>query len=261
MKAMPWTVHLRSLCGVLESPNYTSPLNSRSLLTQGLIEPMGVLEMPCLVLGRQSPPTHIWFRYCRSNSSGDGKTDVIEPVSGICRSLLDTFSCIDFGATEKDFWDWPGELGSFDHIQLWEAYRYAGILALRRRDRKTPGNNHESSTSTIRPRNDVLTNRLLSCIDAVFRRKPQMSKDETLILAAFLYPVFIAGSELEAIHQNPGWRAFIEHIFVDELIPNGYIRYLKAWDLLREMWERGLGGSEMDANDLAMNHGLELGLL
>lgn len=245
----------------MEGPNHSSPLTACRLLTPDLIEAMGILDMPCWVLGRQSPPTHVWFRYCRSSSSGDAKRDVIEPISGIPRSLLDIFSGIYFGATEKEFWDWPGELGNFDHIQLWEAYRCAGILSIRHRDRKTPGNKPEPPTNTG-PRSDVLVNRLLSCIDAIFRRKPDMSEDEAFIFTAFLYPLFIAGSELESMHENPGWKAFIEHVFVDELITNAYqYQSLKVWDLLREMWKGVPAGSAIDANELALEQGLELGLL
>lgn len=77
--------------------------------------------------------------------------DPVEPVSGLPRSLLDIFCCLEEPDCEEKLWLWPGREGDVLQIYLWDAFRAAAMLKHREltegRDTRSPG--RESCSSFI----------------------------------------------------------------------------------------------------------------
>ena len=126
-------MHIEGMYNILQSHSPDDPPGIATLapFRAHLLEVMGVMDMPCLALGRQRPPIGIWRRFCQPTGPRHG----IELVTGLPRSLLDLLAGIGFDTTEQSFWDWPGEAGNFLQHYLWEAYRLAGILTIRQCER------------------------------------------------------------------------------------------------------------------------------
>ncbi|BAE58566.1 unnamed protein product [Aspergillus oryzae RIB40] len=146
-----------------------------------LLEVMGVMDLPTFTVGR-STSLGFWRQHCCNRASLQHPLgDEVEVVSGLPRSLLDIMSCIGHGATEEDFWNWPGSPGSLTQHQLWEAYRLAGMLAIRyghlllvpqssgTLTGSTAQANEASSRPLILPSTTVIISRIVSHLDALRR--------------------------------------------------------------------------------------------
>ncbi|KAK1147553.1 hypothetical protein N8T08_000895 [Aspergillus melleus] len=111
MHGLPWTMHLRGMYSILQSQGLDTDYRQQTIFRSHLLEVMGVMDLPSFAIGRQNPSLGFWRQYCRDR--GEHASNEVEVVSGLPRSLLDIFSCIgEGGATEEDFWDWPGAQGT-----------------------------------------------------------------------------------------------------------------------------------------------------
>ncbi|KPM45193.1 hypothetical protein AK830_g1360 [Neonectria ditissima] len=78
-----------------------------------LLEVMGVMDLPNLVLGRLTPCLGIWKRLRRAQATWGGENmGGIEIVTGLPRSLLDILAFSDEPTVEQDLWLWEGVEGS-----------------------------------------------------------------------------------------------------------------------------------------------------
>jgi hypothetical protein len=258
MHGMPWTMHIEGMHNMLQSntpdnPQSTSTPNS---FRAHLLEVMGVMDLPCLVVGRQAPSIGIWRRFCRPTRPRHG----IEPVTGLPRSLLDLLAGIDLDSTEQSFWDWPGEAGNFLQCYLWEAYRLAGILTIRQWERlKKPVSGNPRSLSKWRQPNScpadssLLVARVLANLDALRLGCLERPNEDPFIKNSVLFPIVVAGLEVEVMRQSPQWQQAIRSCSLgsrqDEIL----------LEFLEEVWRRG--DSTLDINDLARAKDIEMGLL
>ncbi|KAJ6140580.1 hypothetical protein N7470_010376 [Penicillium chermesinum] len=184
MHGLPWTIHLEGMHNILQShdladQHYVARSNS---FRAHLFEVMGVMDLP-----------HF-------------------------RTLLDLYAGIGTSTTEQSLWDWPGEAGSFLQCYLWEAHRLAGILALRRGNRKRQQNSPtEPSIATWRQSREcpasetVLVARILANLDALRLACMERPSEDKFIRNAILFPVFHAGLEVSVLSQNPKWKETIQN--------------------------------------------------
>lgn len=275
MRGLPWTMHLQGLYNILQVNGFHDPVSKLSPFRAHLIEVLGLMDLPTFAIGRQNPYIGVWRRYCRVNDTCDysGRSKV-ELISGVPRSLLDIFSTIGEGATEEEFWDWPGAEGSFLQCQLWEAYRLAGMLALRQGHLLTASSLSASSTESLstitrtggRPRTPVLpktivlVSRILSNVDAILRASVEPEHKEVLVTNALHYPVFIAGLEREILNTNSKWKGLILSCFnASTAKEHCSMEGQLLFELLEKFW--GQDGDVMTIDELARVQGLELGLL
>ncbi|KAH8435268.1 uncharacterized protein LDX57_012899 [Aspergillus melleus] len=226
---------------------------------------MGVMDLPSFAIGRQNPSLGFWRQYCRDRA--EHASNEVEVVSGLPRSLLDIFSCIgEGGATEEDFWDWPGAQGTLIQCQLWEAYRLSGLLTIRHDqlnlNRTSPGQLEQRALSRTRvlPQTNVIVLRILSNLDAVSRGSTEPNGKDSLVLNAIHYPVFVVGLQADILNGDPGLKEVIRRCFAlgdrhAEVGKHGQI----LLELLEDWWQ---SGHEMGSvHQLAQSKGLELGLL
>ncbi|GAT29874.1 C6 finger domain protein [Aspergillus luchuensis] len=208
-----------------------------------------------------------WRQYCRNQSMPDPSEQYdVEVMSGLPRSLVDIFSCIYQGATEQDFWDWPGSRGCFLQCQLWEAYRLAGMLVIRHGAMRlpfelddNPAQRGRSQRQSALPTTAVIITRLLSCVDAIYRASSEAGGKVTLIINAIPYPVFVAGLQTDALNKDPDLREFIRKILV--AIADGPFwnkQYRLLLELLEEYWT--YPQNTINIHQIAQSRGIELGL-
>lgn len=254
MHGLPWTMHLEGMHRILQSNGLddVDRLSSPSFFRLHLLEVMGVMDLPCSAIGRQSPPIGIWRRYCQPVAPRYG----IEPVSGLPRTLIDIFAGIGMETTEQTFWDWPGEPGSFLQCYLWEAHRLAGILALRRHKSHvlSPGNMVAWRQPAKCPADTtVLVARILASIDALRLASIERPLEDAYIVNSTMLPVFIAGLEIDVLCHKPEWQQMIRNC----LGTSHQSEILLS--LLEEIWQRA--DPSLSVHDLARQRGVEMGLI
>ncbi|KAK9852402.1 hypothetical protein MYU51_008133 [Penicillium brevicompactum] len=253
MHGLPWTMHLEGMHRILQSDGLdNADRPSPSFFRLHLLEVMGVMDLHCSAVGRQSPHIGIWRRYCQLATPRHG----VEPVSGLPRTLLDIFAGIGIETTEQTFWDWPGEPGSFLQCYLWEAHRLAGILTLRRDKAHVPL--PESISAWRQPAKcpadtTVLVARILASIDALRLASIERPLEDAYIRNAIILPVFIAGLEIYVLCRKPEWQQMIR----TSLRTSHQCEILLS--LLEEIWQRA--DPSLSVHDLARQRGIEMGLL
>lgn len=143
---------------------------------------------------------------------------------------------------------------------LWEAYRLAGILTIRQWERlKKPVSGNPRSLSKWRQPNScpadssLLVARVLANLDALRLGCLERPNEDPFIKNSVLFPIVVAGLEVEVMRQNPQWQQAIRSCSLgsrqDEIL----------LEFLEEVWRRG--DSTLDINDLARAKDIEMGLL
>lgn len=263
-------MHLYGMYQILKTQGLNIFAAQQTPFRRHLLEVLGVMDLPTFSVGRQNPSLGFWRKYCRSRDADQQtpKDSDVEVVSGIPRSLIDIFSFIGEGATEEDFWNWPGSKGTMLQHQMWEAYRLAGILAVRHcqlhpessEDKWIGSTPHSRSHPGITiPDSSILVSRILSCLDAICRACAEPEGKDCLILNAVHYPVFVAGLQADIVNTEPGLKHVIRRCFC--LRPNlldigGDGQLLLGF--LEEYWRDPEG---TNLHELARSRGVELGLL
>ncbi|KAJ5935276.1 hypothetical protein N7466_004823 [Penicillium verhagenii] len=255
---LPWSIHLEGMHNILQSHGLADKHRaaSQTPFRIHLVEVMGVMDLPFFSIGRQTPGIGIWRRYCQPASPREG----IEPVTGLPRALVDLFAGIGSNTTEQSFWDWPGELGSFLQCYLWEAYRLAGILTLRRHARleehrsREPRNFSAWRQPSACPANaNILVTRILANIDALRLACGERPIEDTFIHNAILFPIVVAGLEVSVLCENPEWQINIQKCM------RGSRQHDLLLELLHEMWQKN--DPILSVDDIARVKGIEMGLL
>lgn len=251
-------MHIEGMHNILQSRGLdTSPgITALTPFRAHLLEVMGVMDMPCLAVGRQTPPIGIWRRFCQPTGPRHG----IEPVTGLPRSLLDLLAGIGFDTTEQCFWDWPGEAGNFLQCYLWEAYRLAGILAIRQSERmRNPSSGSPPNLSTWRKPNScpadssMLVSRVLANVDALRMGCQERPNEDPFIKNSILFPVVVAGLEADVMRKHLQWQQTICRFSLGSRQDDILL------EILQEVWHRD--DSIINVNDLARKRGVEMGLL
>ncbi|KAF3386863.1 hypothetical protein F1880_000799 [Penicillium rolfsii] len=256
MHGLPWTMHIEGMHNILHSrsPNESPIKATLTPFRAHLLEVMGVMDIPCLAIGRQLPSIGIWRRFCQPIGPRHG----IEPVTGLPRSLLDLLAGIGLDATEQSFWDWPGETGNFLQCYLWEAYRLAGILSIRQSERlRKPLSDSPQSLPTMRQpcpvASSVLVARIIANVDALRLGCLERPNEDPFIKNSILFPLVVAGLEVDVMCQYPQWQQIIRRS------SPGSRQDTILLDILEEVWV--LGDSTLDVNALARARDVEMGLL
>jgi hypothetical protein len=213
---------------------------------------MGVIDIPCLAIGRQTSSIGIWRRFCQTA----GPRHDIEPVTGLPRSLLDLLAGIDIDTTEQSFWDWTGEAGNLLQCYLWEAYRLAGVLIIHQRKRLS-GSPQSLSTwrqpSSCPADSSTLVARVLANVDALRLGCLERPDKDTFMKNSILFPIDVAGLEVNVMPQNRQWQETIRRCSL------GSRQNDMLLEILQDVWH--LNDSMLDINDLACARGIGMELL
>ncbi|KAF4537474.1 uncharacterized protein LTHEOB_1665 [Lasiodiplodia theobromae] len=279
LQGLRWTSHilcmadLYNLHGALDTTVDSDPY------THHCLEVMGIMDLPGFVLGRTTTHLGFWRRFRsaqqrqrqqRGDKEGtevEGEeNDGIEPVSGLPRSLLDLFARADEPGAETRFWLWPGGGGETDgefvQAQLWDAWRYAGILDHRRRWRgRSAGAAREDASGAgviVIPSTERLLFRLLSCLEAVRLGLEQPECGHLLVGNGTFYPFVMASLEFGVLDQRPAWRLALDR-FCDKFLRPDRSRNVRV--LLEAIGDARRRGDEAFDADTAMRaQGVEIAL-
>lgn len=240
------------------------------------LEVMGIMDLPGFVLGRTTTHLGFWRRFRsaqqRRRTEGEEGHDGIEPVSGLPRSLLDLFARADEPGAAERFWLWPGgggggggTGGEFVQAQLWDAWRYAGMLDHRRRWRRGRVVREEETLSVagavvvvVIPSTERLLFRLLSCLEAVRLGLEQPESGHLLVGNGTFYPFVMASLEWAILDQRPAWRLALDR-FCDKFLRPDRSRNVQV--LLEALEDARRRGDEAFDADTAMRaQGVEIAL-
>ncbi|PYH46925.1 Zn(II)2Cys6 transcription factor [Aspergillus saccharolyticus JOP 1030-1] len=268
LRGTPWTMHLRGMYSIIQSHEFRDLRSENSTFRSHLFEVMGVMDLPTFAIGRQNPCLGFWKIHCRERKDPTPiESELgheVEVVSGLPRSLLDIFSCIGTSeVTEEDFWNWPGASGTLLQCQLWEAYRLAGILAVRNRHLHHSDNiavfqPSKSQTKKL-PITEVLVLRIFSNLDAIFRAAKEPEGTGTLLLNAIFYPMAVASLESRVMNERPSLKTLMRSWGDNLHEPPGNDRLLEILlDILEEWWKSD--PERTSIHELAYMRGLEIAL-
>ncbi|RAL07398.1 Zn(II)2Cys6 transcription factor [Aspergillus homomorphus CBS 101889] len=273
LRGTPWTMHLRGMYNIIQSQGFQNLRSEVSAFRIHLFEVMGVMDIPTFAIGRQNPCLGFWRNHCRERNDPTPVNSKlghdVEVVSGLPRSLLDIFSCIgNGGATEEEFWDWPGAQGTLLQCQLWEAYRSAGILAVRHRQLhrfdellvpQTDSSHQKEQRKRTLPTTEVLVLRIFSNLDAIFRAAREPGGTEFLLLNAVFYPLVVAALQTSVLNERSYLKDLMKTWSDNPHYPPGNERLLQIlWEILEEWWESD--PFKTSIHDLAYMRGLEVAL-
>lgn len=236
-----------------------------NLYHQHILEVLGVMDMPSMVIGRAGPPIGVWqlLRRLQDNTQ-DGRADGIEVVSGVPRSLLDIFAGLvdnDPEYTESRFWSWPGDIGESLQIHYWDSWKLAGILEVRRRqrmNRKARGiPERDDDTPKNYPSTEIVMCRLIASIDALLKAYEEPRNQHLLVHNGLTYPVLNAGLEVPLLKLHPKWKRTMDD--VKESFATDTVDLLKVmFELIDAAWEDGT--STFDIDKVARERNVELAI-
>ncbi|KAM0330845.1 hypothetical protein ACHAQA_003800 [Verticillium albo-atrum] len=210
-----------------------------------ILEVMGVMDLPNVVLGRTKPPIGIWKRLRESQDTWQtGRLEGVEVVSGLPRSLLDIFASIfdnDKDYTEARLIKWPGEVGNYLQCHLWDCWRLSGVLEVRRRQRCKLRRD-----SIDQPPSEVIMCQLMASMDALYRASMLPRNDHILVRNALIYPLLTAGLEITQLEKHGEWKDTIDEIR-NSFEQQDYFNLVGVtFDLLDEAWSEGSEFFDMD---------------
>ena len=273
LQGTPWTVHLSGIEKLLEGRSRLSPRTLPSTYSLQAIEVMGVMDLPTFVIGRQTPSLGIWRRFRSGKLIRFTKgPDAVEPMCGLPRSLIDLLSYDGDVSTEEGLYLWPGLVGSILQCHLWEAYRLAAILDIRRR--RADGSSFTATTAQpleydrtsgqtplTLPSNAVLVSRAMSAMNALREGAEHLSKTDMLVANAVLYPLFTLGLEVARSEACEEWQDLIDKWFQWQIDLNPSVSTDLAWQLIKDVSQVRKHGVLSSPDDIARDRGVEVGLL
>ena len=228
---------------------------------------MGIMDLDIFVIGRQSPSLRIW----RSYRSGhimhlEDSLDSVETMCGLPRSLIDVLASIDEESVEEALWLWPGYPGTPLQCQLWEAYRFSAILALRSRpttsEHSSPGTvPHLARKDISLPITDTIVSRALSSIDAIHNGISKPTAANSLIMNAMLFPLFFITLEVLQNAEYAPWHELVTTWFEEEVSRNPFANAKLTWNLIQDVVERRKAGVDCNAEEMARQQRIEVSLL
>ncbi|KAF4984101.1 hypothetical protein FZEAL_640 [Fusarium zealandicum] len=268
LQAQPWSKYIALMAEVydlrtkLSCPGHIA-IDDRS--TRHLLEVMGIMDMPSMVIGRMSQPIGIWQLVRNLQSQSGERADGIEVVTGLARSLLDILAAIldnDADHTESRLWTWPGEVGEYLQCHLWDCWRLSGILEVRRRlrlERKQRGIPDDTyNPGRAAPSTELVLCRLVASIDALHRAFELPQNRHLLVYNGLIYPLVNASLEVPLLVNNPAWKKTLDSVQSTFLEKDTFNLATVTFELLEEAWEDGT--STFDIEGAARQRGVEIAI-
>ncbi|KAM0430879.1 hypothetical protein ACHAPT_005511 [Fusarium lateritium] len=268
-QAQPWTRYIDLMVNVYELRHkLTIPglIPIEELYTRHVLEVMGVMDLPSMVIGRAGQSVGVWKLLRKlQDTHRDGRVVGVEVVSGMPMSLLDIFASIldnDAEYTENRLWTWPGQLGEYLQCHLWDCWRFSAILEVRRRhrlERKQKGvetNNDQGSRAV--PNTELILCRLMSSMDALHRAFELPQNQHLLVHNGLMYPLVTVSLEVPLLQDHPDWKHTIDSVRSTFLERDTFNLINVIFELLDEAWQTGT--STFDMEEAARERGVEIAL-
>ncbi|KAF4944630.1 hypothetical protein FSARC_14619 [Fusarium sarcochroum] len=269
LQAYPGSQLLRLLA---DSYSLGTPMSLLSLSSEDdlairhVLEFTGVMDLPCLVFGREKPSIGIWKSFRSTQDRWKkGRLRGIEIISGLPMCLLDIFADILYVDTENavsSLWTWPGEVGDYLQCHLWDSWRLAGILDVRRRERcktELPSDAFRDKVGNVTPCNEVVLCRLMAAIQILQTASARPENQHLLISNGLVFPLVIASLEVPLLKRHPEWKKTIDETRQLFELKKGYKLASITFQILDDAWQAGL--SCFDLDKVARTKGIEIAVL
>ncbi|KAI1078609.1 hypothetical protein F5B20DRAFT_547728 [Whalleya microplaca] len=281
LQGRPWTMLLQLMTELYHLDGDLSQLHpdpQYNLPVQHQLEVLAIMDMPSFVIGRVNPSIGLWRRFREAQTRWDqGKLRGVELVSGLPRSLLDIFAHItdDDRELETELWQWPGEIGEFLQCQLWECYRFAGVLRVRRRrlqeqssqvyqagqhPRLAAISNDQARYPATHYTDELVLCRLFSCMEALCYGMQRPECEPLLVFNAILYPLVEASLQVCLLRRHPEWVEVLKRVrnqFVTKQSSVMQVIHV-LFSILDDAWISGVDGYDLEA--AARHKGVEIAI-
>ncbi|KAH6988841.1 hypothetical protein BKA56DRAFT_477064 [Ilyonectria sp. MPI-CAGE-AT-0026] len=261
IRSLPWTNQLHCMADLYHLRGDLSSLPPiADPFTDHCLEVMGVMDLPNLVFGRRTPCLDFWRRL--RQAKGKWRNNLVggvETMSGLPRSLLDILARTDDRSAQAELWNWHGQMGDYLQAQLWDVWRYAGIILVRRKAGRKPEDheaNSEDESPDGLPSTEYLLWRLIAGLDALRLGLQQPESSHLLFGNAAFWPYLVARCEFALLRSNKEWTAVLDKLF-EMMLCSCKPRHIQvAQDIIHEAWERGY--EAFDLHETALLRGVEL---
>jgi hypothetical protein len=218
---------------------------------------IGVMDLPGLVFGRRTPIIGLWRRLREAElASPNGLTGGVDTLTGMPRSLLDILAYTDHRAAQFALWNWHGEMGDSLQAQLWDAWRYAGIIYRNRmiyKEQALGGNIPKQTPAEGLPSTKYLVWRLIASLDILRLALDHPTSKGVLYGNSGFWPYIIARCEFELLRESPDLKTKLDGLY-DTLISVYKQKQGEfAQAIIQEAWDRGDTTFDLDGVMFAMN--------
>lgn len=276
LQGRPWAFQLDLMADLYQLPAAIpemdpGPEHDRGILH--VLEVMGVMDLPSLVVGRAKASIGIWKRLRESQETWEGgRVGGVEIVSGMPRSLLDILAGIrdnDKEYTEKRLLRWPGHVGNYLQCYLWDCWRLSAVLEVRRRQRHRQhmarrGSSVPSNTAALAgrqrddPPTEIVMCQLMASMDSLYRAMDLPCNSHLLMRKGLLFPLMTSALEGAELRNHPEWKATIEEILEYFVRTDDLNLTLVTAELVKEALSEGSGFFDYD--EAARRKGVEVAI-
>ncbi|KAI1050956.1 hypothetical protein LB505_013951 [Fusarium chuoi] len=225
----------------------------QNVVVQHAIELLAVMDLPQFVLGRVHPSLGLWKRFREAQDTREGgRLRGIEVVSGMPMDLLDIFADAEHDDTENlilRLWEWKWQGGAAEYLQytLWDAWRMAGIVDLRRRERcrrRLQLTQADYDAEEYRRDTSVL-DRLMPVISIIFdySRLPKYRH----ILIGLIFPLVVASLEVPYLKRHTEAKQIVDAVRDAIKAERTYNLAKVVFQLLDDAWNDGSSCYDIDA--------------
>lgn len=266
LQGTPWTIHIKGMERLVDERASMSPLADPDPFLIQAIEVMGVFDLRAMVVGRQTPSLNVWRRYRRGQLTRiTQEPDAVEIVTGLPRSMIDMLAYEEGELTEEELWLWPGCVGTLLQCQLWEAYKFALMLHVRR-FRRHGGSavtqySPEQFPRVTLPSDEILLLKALSAVDAVYNGARQPAAVDSLVLNAILFPLFHVALEVFTSSDKER-QDIVEAWFKYSTQDDPFANAKQSWEVLQVIHAKYKeDGTILTPDEVARFKGIEVALL
>ncbi|QKD48665.2 uncharacterized protein FOBCDRAFT_128794 [Fusarium oxysporum Fo47] len=264
--SQPCTPYIRMISEVYNlNTQVNFPALQQNVAVRHALELLAVMDIPQLVLGRVCPSLGLWKRFREAQDSWEGgrMTDV-EVVSGMPMDLLDIFADAEHDDTENlilrlSLWEWQGDTAECLQHNLWDAWRLAGIVDLRRRDRcrrrlqdRQPDHDADESCGDT-----SVLDRLMAVVSIIFdcSRLPKHRH----ILIGLIFPLVVVSLEVRYLKRHAEAKQIVDNVRNTIKAERTYNLAKVVFQLLDDAWNDG--SSWYDIDERARSQGVEVALM
>ena len=232
-----WTAHIGGLLSLAEKTPGNQSLLETSIVARTLEWVAGV-DMDVWVVGRRTPPHHIWSRLCCGRPG-------IEKMTGLPRSLLDIIAKVSLreDATEELI-EWSSQLNiensSYAEYHIWQAYCIAALLQL-----------HLWCIVKLED-TAALADMVRSHVEAFH----STTSEADLSPRMALWPLYIIGLSTEDTEM----RSYVIRRLKDKSLCRDFRSKNFLGKILQELWMRLENGELVTPDLIAWEHNVEMGI-
>ncbi|EWZ84289.1 hypothetical protein FOWG_12100 [Fusarium oxysporum f. sp. lycopersici MN25] len=266
LQAQPCTPYIRMISEVYNlNTQMNFPALQQNVAVRHALELLAVMDIPQLVLGRVCPSLGLWKRFREAQDSWEGgRMTGVEVVSGMPMDLLDIFADAEHDDTENlilrlSLWEWQGDTAECLQHNLWDAWRLAGIVDLRRRDRcgrRLQDRQADHDVDESCGGTSVL-DRLMAVVSIIFAcsRLPKHRH----VLIGLIFPLVVVSLEVRYLKRHAEAKQIVDNVRNTIKAERTYNLAKVVFQLLDDAWNDG--SSWYDIDERARSQGVEVALM